>query len=311
MWYVGMDVGGTSIDCIALNTVEHTRSEAHQTRPLTQLPEEAAPHALIEFLQSASIKRSELQPIAIGWKHGRNKKRVILMMEEFAKQKFTAHVHWDAETAFIGALPAGVGVVVQSGTGSVVYGRSSRGKEMSSGGWSALLGEPGSAFHVGQHAIIAALRAKDGSGPKTSLLEEIPKALHMTLDDLVVLADSDMPAAVPRIASVSQAVFACAEKGDVESVHIRDEAALALSERLKSLIKLWPDKEVVPVSYAGRLMQGQPNFRQSIRAHLKDIGSSIEWREPAFRPPLGALLRVYPKLLEHIEKAEQSLDWHH
>ena len=310
MWYIGMEVGGTHIDCVALST-NGARSEMHAVQNATVTPEESVVDVVKEFMKDLSITGKDLKLVVVGWKHGRHKERSIAMMQQFAKSRLAAKVLWDAETAFAGALPEQVGILVQSGTGSVVYGRTAKGRVMSSGGWSPLLGDPGSAFAIGQQALISALRAMDGSGEKTLLSEAIPHETKSTLEQLVVLADAHMSGAVPKIAALCKVVFQLAEGGDTECIRIRDEAAKQLSERLASLLKLWPDKGPVLVSFSGRLMYAQSQFRQAMHSHLREYTSTIEWREPHFRPPYGALLAGAPKLLSVLEQADQSLDWHH
>ncbi|GEM_PF-3074532 len=310
MWYIGMDVGGSNVDCVAVSD-DGARSESHHVRPPNRLSSEVAVETLQEFLGSIPLKKGSFQSVAVGWKHGRNKKSVLELTNAFAKKSHSVHVLWDAETAFVGALPKKTGIVVQSGTGAGVYGRTASGKVLSSGGWSPLLGDPGSAFAIGQQAVITALRAKDGSGAKTSLGAGIEQALHMTLDELIVMADAEIGFAVPKIASLSQTVFQLAEHGDIEAVRIRDEASQHLSERVVALARHWPDGQSIPISFAGRLMYGQPRFRQALQEHLNTAGVAFEWREPQFLAPYGAILCVYPKLLPVLEKAAQSLDWHH
>lgn len=303
-------MGGTHIDLVAIGP-EGTRSEAHHVRPTDKLPEEVTPLFVEELLKDLRVSRKAVQTIGLGWKHGRNKERSLAMVRSFAKHGLRAEVFWDAETAFAGALPTRVGVMALCGTGAVVYGKTNRGKIVFSGGWSALLGDPGSAFAIGRKALVAALRAADGSGPKTKLLAMIPQVLHMTLDEIVVLADAHMYQAVPLLASLSPAVFELADGGDEEAMRIRDEGAQAISERVASVLKLWPGHDSIPLSYAGRLMHAQPSYRQSILSNLHRDGIEVTWREPQFRPPYGAVLCAYPRLYETLNKAEQNLDWHH
>ncbi len=310
MWYVGLDVGGTHIDLVALSP-DGMRSEAHHMRPTDQLPEHIAPQFVDQFIKDLKIERKSLQVIGVGWKHGRNKERSIAMVQSFAKHKMRADVLWDAESAFEGALPGQAGIVVACGTGAVVYGKTPRGKAIFSGGWSPLLGDPGSAFAIGRKAFVAALRSSDGSGAATKLLGRIPQVLHMPLEKMVVLADAHMDRAVPLLASLCPAVFELADSGDAEALRIRDQAAAAIAERIASLLRLWPSGDQAVLSYAGRLMHAQSSYRDLILSHLHHSGISIGWREPQFRPPYGAVLAVHPKLLKVLTKADQTLDWHH
>lgn len=310
MWYIGLDVGGTHIDLVALST-EGTQVEAHHTQSINQSAEDISPHLVEELMREANIKHSNLKSVAVGWKHGRNNERILAMMRSFAKHKLKAEVMWDAESAFIGALPDRVGMVVAVGTGAVVYGCSAHGVVMTSGGWSALLGDPGSAFSIGKKALVSALRAEDKSGPATSLLEGVQSTTKMKLNELVILADAHVERAIPLLASICPTVFELAEAGDIEAVRIRESGAKAIAERVASVIRLWPNSETVPFSYAGRLMRGRPIYRQMIQNYLRRMSINLEWREPQFRAPYGAVLEVYPKMYDTLNKVDQSMDWHH
>jgi N-acetylglucosamine kinase-like BadF-type ATPase len=71
------------------------------------------------------------------------------------------------------ALAAGVGdapgIVLVSGTGSIVYGRSARGTAARAGGFGRIFGDEASGYWLGRRALQAVARASDGRGPATRL----------------------------------------------------------------------------------------------------------------------------------------------
>ncbi|MFA6082318.1 MAG: ROK family protein [Patescibacteria group bacterium] len=310
MWYVGIDIGGTNIDCVAVDETG-AQFEMHKIRPVNQPSTEVALEVLEALLKSIPASKKQLKTVAIGWKHGRNKQKVIEITRVFAKKGIRVETFWDAETAFTGAIPGKQGILVLSGTGSCVYGKTKNSKVISSGGWSPLFGDPGSAFAIGQQAVVTALRCLDGSCDKTDLVKQIPDHIKMSLDDLIVMADANLPGSVPIIASIAKLVFRLADEGDSESIRIRTEAISHLCERIDSVIQQWPKDNPLTISYAGQVMLSQPQFRQAIQGNLTKMGHKTTWHEPVFRPPFGAILLAYPKLLPVLEKASQSLDWHH
>jgi N-acetylglucosamine kinase-like BadF-type ATPase len=305
-----MDVGGTNIDCVAVSE-SGTNSEVHQVRPFGVAPEIAARDVLLSFIKSSRLKKSDLSIVSIGWKQGRNKAKSENMMRILAKEGIRSEVYWDAETAFTGAIPDKVGIVALSGTGSVIYGKTSKGKNLSSAGWSAILGDPGSAFAIGKAAITLALCDRDGVCKAKSLVEKIPDTIDMSFDELIFLADADLNSVVPKIASVAQLVFKLANQGDLECTRICDEAAKDFATHMLTVVSNWPSHDPLIISYAGRLMLAQPNYRQSIKRYIADNKIEIEWREPIFRPPYGAILMQYPKMLETIRQSSVSFNWHH
>lgn len=308
-WYIGVDVGGTHIDCLAIND-DGSKVEYHHPRPIDTLPEELVPEIISFFMRDFSIKSKDLKTLAIGWKHGRDQHRTTAMLQRFAKLKLSPKIFWHIESLFHAALPEQVGILVFSGTNSITYGQTSSKSILSSGGWSELLGDPGSAFAVGKEAIVAALRARNGGTEKTVLLEKVPEYLHMSLDEILILSDSHIASAVIKIASLGKLVFETAKGGDYQSIHIRENAAKALIENTISVLNRWPKSDPAVITYGGRVLSWETDFRYQIISEIKKHHPSIEWREPEFRAPYGPLLCANPKLISLIESVNSKIEGH-
>src|SRR2546430_13778998 len=87
----------------------------------------------------------------------------------FPRGNFT--VDNDARIALTGAIGFGAGVVVIAGTGSVAFGRNDAGEEARAGGWGPTLGDEGSAYGIARAGLAAGLRAYDGRGPATTMID--------------------------------------------------------------------------------------------------------------------------------------------
>jgi len=309
MWYLGLDVGGSHIDCIAVSD-EGQRSEYHHPRPIDTLPEELVPEVVANFMRDFSIKPAEVKELAIGWKLGRDDHRVTAMMNRFAKFKLSPKVYWHIESIHRAALPERLGILVFSGTNSIIYGVTSKGNVISSGGWSELLGDPGSAFSLGRLAIIAALKSREGRGQRTVLADKIPNALQMSLDDLLIMSESHVQNAIVKIASLGKLIFETAAEGDAEAVHVREVVCEALSNNIATVLSGWPKDDPMILSHAGNVLKWQSDFRYAVLANVKKQFPSAEWREPEFRAPYGALLCANPKLLDLLEKTNSIAEWH-
>src|SRR6202030_705883 len=88
-----------------------------------------------------------------------------------------AHVTTDCEIALEALAGIGPGIVLISGTGSVAYGRNSKGETARAGGYGPWVGDEGSAFEIGRRAVAAVARTRDTGGPITLLTNMIPAAL--------------------------------------------------------------------------------------------------------------------------------------
>ena len=75
----------------------------------------------------------------------------------------------DVVAAWAAATDARPGIGVISGTGSNVFGVGPDRRSWRAGGWGHLLGDEGSGYWLGVESIKAALRDRDGTGPRTAL----------------------------------------------------------------------------------------------------------------------------------------------
>lgn len=71
----------------------------------------------------------------------------------------------------------GIGVI--AGTGSIVIGRNPYGAVKRAGGWGYLLGDEGSGYQVGLHAMQAVAKAFDGRNAPTSLTKRVLEMLSL------------------------------------------------------------------------------------------------------------------------------------
>ncbi|HML52170.1 MAG TPA: BadF/BadG/BcrA/BcrD ATPase family protein [Propionicimonas sp.] len=200
----------------------------------------------------------------------------------------------DSATSFLGALGDHHGVVVAAGTGVVTLavGPSASARV---DGWGHLLGDFGSAFWIGQAGLRAAMRAFDGRGETTALLERMlryfpePASAYRELQ-----AD---PRRVSRIAAFAHDVDQAAATGDVAAYRILADCAAELSEsaltglRRVQLMGLTPPA----VCVLGEVFTSA-RIRSSFLAYLRLHWRSLELTEPAGTAVDGAeaLLTVSP-----------------
>jgi N-acetylglucosamine kinase-like BadF-type ATPase len=127
----------------------------------------------------------------------------------------------DSITSFLGALGDRPGCVVASGTGVVTLAAGAT-RAARVDGWGWILGDAGSGFWIGRRAIDRALRAFDGRGPETGLLDLVradfgdPALAYLTLQ-----AD---PHRVARVASYARRVDDLAATDPVAQQVLRDAA---------------------------------------------------------------------------------------
>src|SRR5437899_1739667 len=138
----------------------------------------------------------------------------------FPRGNFT--VDNDARIALTGSIGFGAGVVVIAGTGSVAYGRNDEGKEARAGGWGPTLGDEGSAYGIARAGLSAVLRAYDGRGPATQMLDILTHDYQLAASEIPRFVYATTTHA-DDIARYSKLLIAAAEAGDeVSSTILKD-----------------------------------------------------------------------------------------
>ncbi|MGB7025305.1 MAG: BadF/BadG/BcrA/BcrD ATPase family protein [Candidatus Acidiferrales bacterium] len=266
--FLGFDAGGTKTDCVALDATGRVLAETTggPGNPLRVgfakaffALEDTARRALTEARQETENVRAICAGIA-----GAGRPRVARRLASFLGHAFpqaSVRVITDIEIAFEAALAQRnvdrraneAGVVIVAGTGSAAYGRNSEGKTTRAGGWGPWIGDPGSAYDIGRHAVEAALRARDHLGPPTTLGGNILRAEETG-------KTQDWDAILERIAKRPDAVFPklfplvveTAAAGDAVAQQILTSAAKSLASLAKTVVdSLGLNDQPIPVAKSG------------------------------------------------------------
>ncbi len=184
------------------------------------------------------------------------------------------------------ALPQHTGLGLICGTGSIAFGRDGRGKKTRSGGWGHFFGDEGSGLWFGREALMASVKAADGRGPKTLLLDLILKEWNLSspFNFIGEVYGSGEGVDNTKIARLARLVFQAAESGDdVARLLIRNainELALALKACDKNLFFDSPPG----LAITGGLILHSPGFLDGLvkRLHgMMSIGEIVRVEDPA------------------------------
>lgn len=140
----------------------------------------------------------------------------------------------DERTALRGAFPAGAGIVVISGTGTIAVGRDGTGREHRCAGWGWLLDGAGSAMDIGRDGLALSLQMADGRLAETPLRRALWQALDLDPDDPgapqrlkgLVVSEGFGPAGFARLAPVLDRLAAA---GDPQAIAVMERNAGALT----------------------------------------------------------------------------------
>lgn len=174
----------------------------------------------------------------------------------------------DAVVALVAGAPAGVGIVVVSGTGSIAYGVDRAGKSARSGGWGYLLGDEGSAFWLGHAAVRLGIRAADGRGPATTLYDRICSHLEVTVADGLVDWFYDQELSRHRVARLASIVEEAAREGDEPADRLLDQAARHLVRAARAVERRLGFTEPYPLVLAGGVYKACPSLYDRVEGKL-------------------------------------------
>ena len=181
-----------------------------------------------------------------------------------------AEIVGDEVIALDAAFKGGPGILQIAGTGSNCLGRAPDGEREGAGGWSSRLGDEGSGYWIGLHAVRQALAAYDREEP-TRILEAVGRIWSTTtIEELVNLGDSTPG---PDFAALAPAVSQLAEEGDAVAASVLAQAAKDLVDSVllvrSKLRRKHSLKDEVPVAWIGSVIGKSRLVREAFFAGLR------------------------------------------
>lgn len=202
--------------------------------------------------------------------------------EQFGFTRFANDT--DAENALAVGLHGNDGIAVIIGTGSVVYVMKA-GERDRIGGYGYLFDKGGSGFDIGRDGVLAALKAADGSGKTTALLQMVEKQLGGSpVDHLSDFYQNGKA----YMASFAQLVFEAAAHGDAIAGEILQDSYENLAKHISAGRKNFLQAQPVKVSLVGGLTNYESMIRPILEKQLEGQNVQLAFCKQA--PVIGALL---------------------
>ena len=193
----------------------------------------------------------------------------------------TVRVIPDAQAAALGALDGRAGVLVLSGTGSIVVGHDGRDRWARAGGFGPFIGDEGSGFWLGREWVRVTTRPGDFARIRA-------------------LAHAAQPAAA--IAALAPRVIARARRGDARAQRIVREGQSRLAACAVDVARRLRLAPPVAMSWAGSVM-GDPGFRTGLARAVARAGLRARWT-----PPVAAPLTAATRMAESIAATHSRED---
>lgn len=205
----------------------------------------------------------------------------------------------DEVIALDAAFHGGAGILQIAGTGSNCIGRTASGALASAGGYSSTLGDEGSGYWIGLHAVRRGLRAFDREEP-TRVLNEVSALWQTpTLTDLVLYGNATPG---PDFAALAPMVAKLAAEGDGVARGVLEQAASDLADFVLNvhakLLRLDPTHTVIPIAWTGSVLEKIDVVKEKFAAILSSAVPGIEIATSATVSINGALWRAQ-QLVRH------------
>lgn len=218
---------------------------------------------------------SRCQSIVFGAAGVSNPRVREVVEEELKRSGFTGiwKLCGDQEIALRGATdePA---VAVISGTGAICFGKNGAGETARSGGYGHLIDDGGSGYALGRDVLSAAVRAIDGRGTGTAILDAVYDRLGSTEPGQIVSFVYSPNTDKSMIAQFSHIALNLAEKGDETALEILETGAGELYE-LVAAVQRKLGLEGCPIAFLGGLIASDTIYRRVVARRLEELGTVI------------------------------------
>lgn len=304
-YFIGMDGGGTKTHAVIADArgvilAEHVGDASN----FQIIGVEKASVVILKLLQqcckSVRCTPKEISVLALGLTGaGRiaDQKRMATGLKKFAlAKKVTLKkiiVESDARIALEGAFKGSSGIILIAGTGSIAFGKDSKGNIHRVGGWGRILGDEGSGYFIGRLGLSAITMHIDGRGEKTSLTQSVAKKFGLN-DQASIIS------AVYKngfdIATVAPLVLKEAEKGDEVCSEIVDIAVAELSEHIRvaeEKIHSTSKRKVkikTPLAFIGGLIANDTIVSRRLKKFVVQHLPQILLTQPQASPAYGAVI---------------------
>lgn len=201
-------------------------------------------------------------------------------------------VHNDAFAALRAGAPEGWGIVVVCGAGVNAAGVGPDGRTARLAGIGDLSGDWGGGQGIGTEALAAAVRARDGRGPATSLERRVPERLGVRRPIDVARRIYEGSMGSRRVEELAPLVFEVAAEGDAVARAIVDRLADELATMAVAIARqLRVVRRPVDVVLTGGVFRAtDPEFSARLEAGIRSAVPAARIARLRDRPVLGAAL---------------------
>jgi N-acetylglucosamine kinase-like BadF-type ATPase len=294
MHVLGIDAGGTKTVCLLADERGRVLSEARGGPANLHASGELEVEKVLHDVMETAIANRGVTPAAVcvgmaGVDREDEAKTVRTIMRRIGYRSRVVVVN-DALIALAAGAGDAPGIVINAGTGSIVYGRNARDEAARAGGWGHIIGDEGSGYWIGREALAAVMRAVDGRGPATRLAHDV--LAFFNIPDASQLPRIVYDRELPRmsVAALGPIVQRASELGDAVATHVLERAAEELVLGARSVAtKLEMRGDAFPFILAGGVFPVLPWLGYEVARRLAEVAPRSQVRLLEQEPAAGAV----------------------
>jgi N-acetylglucosamine kinase-like BadF-type ATPase len=304
-YYLGVDAGGTKTEfLLGDETTELARVRAGTIKRMKASEEEAESNlagALNELSAITGIAMQSISCCCIG-----TAGEAVPLVVDWLREAFGRMVGGelillgDVEIALDASFFGKRGVLVLSGTGSNVAGRTASGKIVTAGGWGPAMADQGSGHFIGLEGLRRGFLAID-QRRVSSLLENVQA--YWRLDSVRKLIEFANANPAPDFSRLVPLIVRLAEQGDPIAREVLEVAGVDLAYLVQLVIEHVRSVEVEPeefaetrshfqvpnIAVAGSILRHVPRVREAMTMSLQRQHPDLVVLATPSDPCVGAL----------------------
>ncbi len=297
-YYIGMDGGGTKTKSVLVDEkMNIISSQIGGPSNFLMIGNEVVSETIFNLinqtLKNSNLSIEQISGIVLGTTGGGRRsdaesleKSIInfALEKNFHLKNF--RVESDARIALEGAFSGKPGCILIAGTGSIMFGKDSKGIIHRVGGFGRFIGDEGSGFKLGQKGLIAVAKEFDGRGNKTLISELLREKFNIENPENLI---TEIYRNNFDIASIAPLVIQASEKGD----HIAEMIIEAETDELIIHIEAMQRKlneNILFVSLIGSIITSDNFYSLRFKEKVVQKLNYVILKEAENPPEIGAAI---------------------
>lgn len=295
--FLGIDGGGTKTRFLLASEDGQVRQEyTAQGISLRQYPLDEVvcriDEGIRQCVDGCGVTREQIEAICIGYPcYGESRLMDAAVRKAVTSKLAPCPILFvnDVVVGWAGALQGMPGIHVVSGTGSIAYGRTEKGRQARCGGWLDFFSDEGSAYWLGRQAMGLFCKEADGRADRGALYDIVHQKFPMEDDmEFVDIMARDYIPYRHMVASFQLILLEAAHAGDLNAQRLYETAV----EELVGLVCGARDALELTggfkVSFSGSLFLERELILGPFCRAVSSVGGTVV--PPAQSPVEGAVL---------------------